>query len=75
MRTWLVGIRDTKGLTQRNVSEHCGISRSYYADIERGFRNPKVSTAKTIGEYLGFDWTLFFENNGLKTSHKKKHTA
>jgi transcriptional regulator with XRE-family HTH domain len=68
-------LRETKGLTQKNVAEMCGISRSFYADIEHGTRNPKVSTAKVIGTFLGFDWTLFFETNGRKTRQSREKTA
>lgn len=75
MRVWLRDIRDIKDLSQKTVAENCGISRSFYADIERGERNPKVDTAKEIGKYLGFDWTLFFEENGRKMSQNKAMTA
>ena len=75
MREWLASIRNTKGFTQKQVGDICGISRSFYADIERGSRNPKVDTAKDIGNALGFDWTLFFEKNGRKTSQVKAKIA
>jgi len=75
MREWLSNIRKTKGLTQKEVSLKCGISRSYYADIERDVRNPKPDTAQAIGEVLGFEWTLFFEKNGRKTRQKFKESA
>lgn len=75
MRNWLSDIRRMKGLSQNDVANMCGISRSFYADIERGFRNPKVATAKEIGTALGFDWTLFFEQNGRETRQIKKATA
>jgi len=71
MRTWLSSIRDAKGYTQKDVSSNCGISRSFYADIERGVRNPKPSTAQDIATFLGFDWTIFFAKNGRKTSQSK----
>lgn len=64
MRSWLASIRGSKGLTQKAVAEKTGISRSFYAGIEQGTRNPKVQTAKMIAAQLGFDWTLFFEKNG-----------
>lgn len=74
MRTWLQHFRTSKGLTQLEVANKCGISRSYYADIEGGYRNPKVSTAKDIANELGFDWTVFFEEKCRET-RKSKVTA
>lgn len=70
MREWLIQLRKHKDLTQLDVSEQAGISRSYYSGIELGTRNVPVKTAKKIAAVLGFDWTLFFEPNGRKTSQK-----
>jgi putative transcriptional regulator len=75
MRDWLANIRETKGFTQKEVAVNCDISRSFYADIERGARNPKPTTAKELGAFLGFDWTLFYEQNGRKTRQQNKKTA
>jgi putative transcriptional regulator len=65
MRKWLVEYRGNK--TQEDVATNCGIHRGYYSLIESGERNPSVSVAKRIASYLGFDWTIFFENNCVKT--------
>lgn len=75
MRDWLINIRKLKGLTQKEVAEKCGISRSFYADIEHKTRNPKADTAQAIGDELGFDWTLFFTEKRRKTSHNKREVA
>lgn len=72
MREWLIKLRNVKGFTQNEVASKCGISRSYYSGIEVGTRNPKPSTAKKIADVIGFDWTLFFEENGRKTSRTFK---
>jgi len=72
MREWLINLRNIKGFTQKEVSAMCGISRSFYADIEQGTRNPKPLTAQDIGKVLGFDWTLFFERNGRDSRQSKK---
>ena len=71
MREWLIQLRELKGLTQKEVASLSGISRSYYSGIEVGNRNAKPQIAQNIGEVLGFDWTLFFENKRRKTSHNK----
>lgn len=70
MREWLVQLRKHKGFTQLEAAEKAGISRSYYSGIELGTRNVPVKTAKKVAAVLGFEWTLFFEQNGLKTSQK-----
>lgn len=75
MRDWLANIRKLKGLTQKDVAASCGLSRTSYAAYEQGFRTPNGRKAKIIGEFLGFSWTLFFEENGLETCSKEKKTA
>ena len=62
MRVWLKSIREEKGLTQENVANMVGISRSTYGHIESGERGVTVSNAKKIASALNFKWTLFFEN-------------
>lgn len=72
MRHWLKQMRNAKGLTQKQVSDLCGISRSYYADIERGDANAGGTTAKKIADVLGFDMSLFFTNERRETRQKQK---
>lgn len=60
MRKWLVSIRG--GRTQAAVAYDTGISQSMYSAIERGNRTPCIKTAKKLGELLGFDWTMFYED-------------
>ncbi|MDB5054999.1 MAG: xre family transcriptional regulator [Bacilli bacterium] len=71
MREWLIKIRDTKGLTQLQVATDSGISRSYYSGIEIGSRNASPKAAKAIARTLGFNWTAFFDQNGLEMSQKE----
>lgn len=75
MREWLINIRKLKGLTQKQVAESCGITRSCYAGYEQGIRSPNSKKSKAIGEYLGFSWTLFFEEDGRETCSIKKKSA
>lgn len=56
-------IRTEKGVSQIKVCKAAGISQSYYSSIENGVRRPSVEVAKKIGEFLQFDWTLFFEDD------------
>lgn len=61
MRRWLKNIRIKKGKTQNEVAELSGISRSYYTKIELGIKTPTVEVAKKIAKTLGFEWSIFFE--------------
>lgn len=63
MRKWLKVLRTNKGLTQQNVADRSKIERSYYTMIEAGNRTPSVQVAKDIALVIGFDWTLFFEED------------
>lgn len=72
-RKWLVAYRGK--LTQEQVSKIAGISRTAYANIESGFRDPSVKTAKSIATALKFDWTIFFKEECPETGKSVKTTA
>lgn len=65
-RKWLVRFRDAKKMKQREVAIECSklynvhISRSTYANYERGEKNPSPERAQAIGAVLGFPWTFFY---------------
>ncbi|MEF7658510.1 helix-turn-helix transcriptional regulator [Bacillus thuringiensis] len=61
MRVWLIRIRKQRERTQKYIACKASISRSMYAMIESGDRNPSVPIAKNIAKVLNFEWTLFFE--------------
>lgn len=69
-REFLVSIRGNK--TQSEVAIASDLSRSMYTQIETGDRTPSVPTAKRIAEVLGFDWILFFEDEGHETCHMEE---
>jgi len=68
VRYWLLQFRKARKLTQVQVANLARISRSYYADIERGRRDPSGRAAKRIADALGFDMNLFFADERLETS-------
>ena len=49
-------------MTQKQVAELSGVSRTTITEIENGNSNPSVDLAKKIADALGFDWTLFFKD-------------
>ena len=62
MLNWLIAIRIARNLSQKAVSKAVGVSQPTYWEYEHGLTTPSVPTAKKIAAYLGFDWTLFFED-------------
>ena len=60
-RDWLINLRNVSRLTQQDVADETGLSRSFYSQIECGERGPSPDTAKLLGEYFGFDWTRFYD--------------
>jgi len=71
-RKWLIKYRGNK--THEEVAIQSGVKRQYYSMIENGTRTPSVEVAKRIGNSLGFDWTLFFDEAGNKTLPGNKDT-
>lgn len=69
MRNWLKYFREKRKLTHAEVSVLSGISRSFYTHIENGTKTPSVDVAKKIAKTLGFEWTLFFENECSLKEH------
>jgi putative transcriptional regulator len=66
-RSALVSKRKNKGVTQKQVAEDLGISRSFYGLIETGRRDPSLGLAMELAEY--FDTTivdLFFNDYWVK---------
>ncbi len=45
--------RRASGLTQAEVAKKAGISENHYAQIERGEKNPSLSTFKSIIDAIG----------------------
>ncbi len=63
IRSWLIELREKKGMTQGAVAAAVGIAQPSYFEIEKGISTPKPETAKRIGAELGFNWTEFYEDD------------
>lgn len=70
MRTWLIELRKSKGLTQQQLSAETGLSQNYISSIETGERNTPVWTAKKIAAALDFDWQRFYEDEGVEPGER-----
>lgn len=75
MRVWLKEIRLSKHLTQQEVADQAGVQRAYYTMVESGARTPSVAFAKSIGKTLGFNWTIFFDNQSNETLPNERQTS
>lgn len=64
----LLTLRKNKGLTQKEIAEHLGISRQAYANYESGNREPDINTLKLLSEYFEVSIDTLLEN----TSKTKK---
>ena len=53
--------RVMKDLTQEQLAEKAGVSRSHITRIEKGDIKPSVAVAKRLGEILEIDWRCFYE--------------
>ncbi|MDI6871196.1 MAG: helix-turn-helix transcriptional regulator [Bacillota bacterium] len=60
MRKALIETRRRAGLSQKDVAEAVGISRSFYTLIERGTRNPSLPVALRIARFFGADTRQLF---------------
>lgn len=54
-------IRLKKGLTQKQLADKVGVSRTTITLIENGINKPSVQVAKLLGKILKVNWTIFFD--------------
>ena len=52
--------RLAQGLTQKQLADICGVTRTHITNLETGEFSPSVDVAKKIGQALGFDWAELF---------------
>lgn len=67
MRKWLKDLRAKKDLTQQEVANAANVDVTMISKIELGERRPSVEVAKKIAAVLGFEWTLFYQDEGELT--------
>lgn len=56
--------RESKRLTQTEVAEAVGVSRAYYADVERGRYNPSLKLMAKLGKFLSINLNFLKRNDG-----------
>lgn len=60
MRKKLQTLRKGAGYTQQTFSERLGVSRSHYAQIESGDKNPSLKLSLKIKQALGYPYDDLF---------------
>ena len=70
-RRWLKDIRRNLKLTQKDVAKKLAISRSHYACIENGIKNPSIELAGKLSDLMNFDFGRFKSDLLKETSHFK----
>jgi transcriptional regulator with XRE-family HTH domain len=65
-------IRNTKGLTQDQLSEKVGISSKYLSSIERGKENPTLNTILKLARSLDVKLDEFFIHLEIENPAKRK---
>ena len=56
-----VELRDTKGITDYQVSKDTGIPKSTFSDWKSGRSKPKVEKLKILADYFGVDVIYFLD--------------
>lgn len=57
------------GKTQQQIADESGVSRAYYADVERGRYTPSLKLLSILGTVLNIDLNFLKKNDG-NTSNK-----
>lgn len=60
----LKSAREKAGLTQLELSGMVGVSRAYYADVERGRYTPSLKVLSRLANILGIDLNFLKQNDG-----------
>ena len=71
----LLLLRKEKGLTQKDVADHLGISRQAYANYECGNREPDIGTLKMLSEYFGVSIDFILSNSEYLKEEKPTATT
>lgn len=56
--------REKAGLTQMELSSKVGVTRAYYADVERGRYTPSLRVLSKLAEVLDIDLNFLKQNDG-----------
>lgn len=59
--------RERIGKTQQEIADEAGVSRAYYADVERGRYTPSLKLLSRLGNIMDIDLNFLKSNDGNKS--------
>ena len=68
----LKSAREKAGLTQLELSGMVGVSRAYYADVERGRYTPSLKVLSRLADILGIDLNFLKQNDGNTSKRRRQ---
>ena len=75
VRRRVKALRSELGLTQEETATRAGISRGYYASIERGRRNISFGVLKGVAKALSVSLVSFLaDENPVEATQRIEHT-
>ncbi len=57
-------------ITQLAMEKKLGIKREKIGQVENGVGNVSIRDLKKICKFLGIDWEMYYETDGLKITEK-----
>ena len=71
IKTVIKTAREKAGLTQYELAVEVGVSRGYYADVEKGRYTPSLKLLSRLAKFLDIDLNFLKENDGNTSENKK----
>lgn len=66
--------RKRKRLTQTEVAESVGVSRAYYADVERGRYNPSLKLMSKLAKLLNINLNFLKKMTEIQVKCKESYS-
>jgi ribosome-binding protein aMBF1 (putative translation factor) len=67
--------RSVLGISQEDLAERAGLHRNYVSDLERGARDPSISSIEKIAQALNLSVSVLFERTSAAALTRKRELA
>jgi immF control region protein len=71
IKTVIKKAREKAGMTQYELAAAVGVSRGYYADVEKGRYTPSLKLLSRLAELLNIDLNFLKKNDGNTSKNKE----